>query len=271
MKIRAISAGVLFAAVLAACLELFAGIVVFKDNSQISGRVLQDADGFVLLGYRGGRLAVSKKYVERVVEVRDLSEYGRQQLPPTNEELSALENLFLSDQGLTRQPGQKPLDATRPSTLMHELRTARHILKGGDLEFSFVLPANWKKSDKNGILVFSSPGKKNRASVCAAVLKTPPVSLEKQAQLTEAAAKTHLSGFAIIYSITRQPQSETGEYTMLGACALPGGKSLANTVLRRTKTHTFILTLVLPLQLYEKYSSALSLCRESARLGKAEK
>ncbi len=272
MRIRTIATATVFAAVTAVCFELFAGMVILKNSYRISGRVLKADDKVVVLGYRHGILAVSRKYVDRVMKVRDLSAYGRELDPPTNEELAALEDLFLKApappaEGEPKRPGRG-----RQTAFTKDLRTTRHVLKGGNWEFSFDLPARWSKSETTGVLVFSDPQVKDGASVCAAILETPPVDLEEQARLTEAAAKAELDGFSTIYSVTRENlQEKTGECGQLGTCGPEANQIAAWTVLRRTGTHTLALTFFAPVRLYKQYKSVFSICRESLRVRETDK
>jgi hypothetical protein len=258
---------VLFLAVLAVCLELLADMVVLKEGCLLGGRVLRDDGETLALGYRYGTLTLSKNFVERVVQVQHLSEYGRQLLPPTDGELLKLEEMVVQAASPADRPSRRPALAGRHAALTRRFRTGRHVLRKGGWELSLELPATFASSTKEDVLVLSSPGGRPGASICVAVVDTPPVGLAKQAELTEAAASSQLSGFSTVYTLTRQaPEDKVGECVLLGTCGPGNNPIITHTILRRTATHTFVLSFSLPRRLYEEYRPVFSICQDSIRL-----
>jgi len=263
VKNRKILAGFVITMTIAIlCLDVFAGIAILKNGQSLTGRIIERNNEFIILGYRGGTLKISSNYVKDAVDVRNLSEYGRQAPLPGDEEISNMDRFFLNI--------ETPLN--KSSTGIKELRTKQYVLAGGEWKFSFELPMEWAvtRKTKTGVLTTREdlPG----TMIYAETVETPSVSFSKQAILTEACIKAELGGFSTIYAKNYfDEKKEIGSFLLLGTYAGPKGQTVLKTSIARTPSHTFILSLFVPIKSFDTCYPIYSLCRESAKLEEMER
>lgn len=257
---------VMLAACLGVNIELLADMVVLRTNDRLNGKVVREEGETIALAYRDGTLAIARKYVEKVVKVNNLSEYGRKAGAPADEVLSNLAQRLIQaarrDAGPQIEPEGKP-----PAVDAAALRTVRHQLDAGGWNLSFELPVNWERQEIRGVVLFPSPGEESWASVCVAVLKNPPVESETQARINEAAVRAQLNSFSTIYSATRtENRSALHRHELTGIYGPEGARSVARIITRRTTSHTFVLAFFVSLQVYDQCEPVLSACQFSTKL-----
>jgi hypothetical protein len=268
MRARAAIPGMLVFVLLALAANVLAGIVVLKTGYRIQGRILREDAQAVVVGYGDGWLKIPKLYVDRIVKVRELSEYGRQGLAPSEGELLSVEEAIIgplaSAEAAREGPGQA-LD-------LAEMVTARHALESGKLAFAFELPLSWTAKKAGNAAVFAPAGEGPRPCASAVVLETPGVKPEEQLELTEAAMKTELGGFRLIYACTRAAAPDGACFSILAGTYGPQNAGfVAKTVLRRTPTHTLAITFFIPVQLYSRYRSLPGACENGIEVRESGK
>ncbi len=246
----------------AVCVELFAGMVVLSNGNHIYGYILGEDQNVVVVGYPRGSVTIWKRYIERVISPKNLSEYGRHGFVLTDAELSGLGEKIIS----------LPRQIVRPRRLAppDSYRKVRHFLKEGGWEFSFKLPAGWKKLVKTNMLAFSAPDEEACACMCVVAVKTPPVDFKKQAELGTACARAELPGFSPVYSaIFGASESEIREHELFGTCGPPSKLKIVQIVQKRTNDYTFVVTFLVSAEFYKQYNSIFSDCRFASSLKRA--
>lgn len=266
MRIGKVAAGLLLLTVLVVSLELYAGITVLKNGHLLDGKILHNDDTTLLLRYRYGTLTLSKTFVDRVIALSDDPGYGSQSLPPADEELYRLENLFLKTSDADSLVAQKPPDKEKEAEYFRKFKTLQQTLKKEKWELSLDIPAGFEKSGNKDLLIFQAPGDSPAACICISALETPPVGLFKQAELSETAAWAYLDKFSHVYSVARKSvKSENGECVILSTYG-PGSQMISQLVLHRTPDYTFVVSFFLPRKLYEEYRAVFYVCMDSIRL-----
>jgi hypothetical protein len=267
MKKNICSSVLLLACCMAVCLNLSADVSVLGSGHILNGEILKANGSAVTLGYSNGRLLLSRDYVQRMIEVGDLSDYGKNSAAPAARYMSGVEKSLLA----LRTDTKPAAGVAEPSFLLSSLlRTRRYSLTGGVWELSFELPAGWVASEKEAMIVLEPPANDKGVSIVAAVTATPPVDISKQAELIGAAADLELGNFKHVYSLaTWGDDSGSGRCTLLGTYGPSGSFSVLRVVFHRTATHTFSVAFFVPSAVYADFESVFSVCLQSIRLREA--
>ncbi len=260
MKSRALVTVLMLAALLTVAAELFADIVVLKSGHRIQGQIIGEDAEAVVIQYRDGWLKIPKRNTDRIVKVRELSEYGRQGFVPSEGELQRIEEAAIKTSG-AGATSAKGLERTlNPG----ELVTTRHTLKAGKQSFTFELPLSWTAGKAGDTTVYSLPGEEPRPCATASIIKTSGIRADEQTELAGAVMKTELGGFKLVYACLRTGDSDGEASCMVsGTYGAQNNEIIAKTVLHKTPEHTLAITFFIPVRLYDRYKQLPGACADS--------
>ena len=268
MKSRILTVLILSAIFTIFAAELIAGIVVLKSGHRLQGRILKEDERAVLVGYKDGWLKIPRRNVDRTVQVRELSDYGKQGLMPSEDELLQIEEAAIKASGMD----VSEQDKGETSLNVGELITTRHSIENDEQTYVFELPMSWTSETTGNITVFSSPGEGLRPCATVVTLDTPRIKTDEQVGLTEAAMKTELGGFKLIYARCRTEGSAESAACMLsGMYGSQKQGVIVKTILRKARKHTLAINFFIPAQLYHRYKSLPGACEKSLQVHKAGK